>query len=95
VTYQQKRPYAAVRRGGIELHFGAAPKWLDPKEESTGCLVMVTEVAPYHRVFTDALRSKYGKVPASGIPRLTRFRTGQSRFTVVDPSGNAVIYIQP
>jgi hypothetical protein len=96
VTYQQKRPYVygAVRRGGIELHFGAAPKGLDPKQESTGCLVMVTEVAPYHVVFTDALRAKYGKVPASGIPRLTRFRTGQSRFTVVDLSGNVVIYIQ-
>lgn len=86
VTYQQKKPYVygAVRRGGIELNFVAAPKGLDPKEESTGCMVMVSEVAPYHGVFTDALRAKYGKVPASGLPRLTRFRTGQSRFSVVD-----------
>ena len=57
-------------------------------------LVMVPEVEPYHRAFADALRGKYGRIPTAGIPRITRFRAGQSRFTVVDPSGNSVIYIR-
>src|SRR5262249_34217237 len=86
--------YGAVRRGGIELHFGSPPKGFDPKEESSGCLIMVNEVASYHLMLTDALRAKYGKVPASVLPRLTRFREGQSRFTLTDPSGNAIIFIQ-
>ncbi|HEU4324138.1 MAG TPA: hypothetical protein VFS21_13390 [Roseiflexaceae bacterium] len=96
ITYRQAKPYVygAVRRGGIELHFGSAPPEFDPQAESSGCLVMVDELAPYHQAFTAALRGVYGKVPASGRPRITRFRPSQSRFTVVDPSGNNVIYIQ-
>lgn len=38
--------------------------------------------------------SSYGKVLAKGAPRITRFRPSQSRFTVVDPSGNNIIFIQ-
>jgi hypothetical protein len=95
VTFKQTSPYAwlAMRRGGIELNF-FVDKGLDPEKAFSTCLVMVAEVEPYHRAFADALRGKYGKVPISGIPRITRFREGQSRFTVVDPPGNSVIYIR-
>jgi len=57
-------------------------------------LVIVGEVEPYHRAFADAMRGKYGRIPIAGIPRITRFRKGQSRFTVVDPSGNSIIFIR-
>jgi hypothetical protein len=95
VTHEQKSPYVylAVRRGGFDLHFQGI-KGLDPKESFSACLVIVPEVESYHRAFADALRGKYGKVPTAGIPRITRLREGQSRFTVVDPSGNSVIYIR-
>jgi catechol 2,3-dioxygenase-like lactoylglutathione lyase family enzyme len=95
VTHKQTSPYVwlAVRRGGIELQFFGF-KELDPKEAFSTCLVMVPEVETYHRSFADALREKYGKLPTTGIPRITRFRAGQTRFTVVDPSGNSVIYIR-
>jgi hypothetical protein len=95
VTHKQTSPYVwlAVRRGGIEIQF-FGHKALDPKAAFSTCLVMVAEVESYHRSFTDALRGKYGKVPTAGIPRITRFREGQTRFTVVDPSGNSVIYIR-
>ncbi|MFD3743458.1 hypothetical protein [Nocardia sp. NPDC058633] len=33
-------------------------------------------------------------MPATGCPRITRFRSGQSRFTLVDPVGNSLIVIQ-
>ncbi|MGY2060798.1 glyoxalase, partial [Nocardia gipuzkoensis] len=59
-----------------------------------GCLVMVDEVENLHAEFSAALRARYGKVPSRGIPRITRFRPGQTRFTVVDPVGNSVIYIR-
>ncbi|MGW4248550.1 hypothetical protein [Nocardia sp. NPDC004722] len=58
------------------------------------CLVLVDEVAGWHAEFKTALRDRYGRIPAKGAPRITRFRPGQTRFTVVDPVGNTVIYIQ-
>ncbi|MDC0744094.1 glyoxalase [Polyangium mundeleinium] len=97
VTYEMTRPYLylALRFRGFELHFGKAPKGLDPKEESSGgCLVLVDAVEPYHRAFTEAMRAKYGKVLASGKPRMTRFRPGQSRFSLIDPSGNNILFIR-
>ncbi|WP_018657357.1 hypothetical protein [Actinomadura flavalba] len=97
VTYEQRRPYTylALRWSGFDLHFGPAPKDLDPaREESGGCLVMVDEVAAYHEAFVGAMRREYGKVLRSGVPRITRYRPGASRFTLVDPSGNSIIFIQ-
>ncbi|MBX7267411.1 glyoxalase [Micromonospora sp. Llam7] len=95
-TYEQRKPYVylALRWSGFELHYGPAPRDLDPATESSGgCLVMVDSVAPYHSAFTDAMRQAYGKVLGRGLPRITRFRPGASRFSIVDPSGNTVIFI--
>ncbi|WP_228000614.1 glyoxalase [Nocardia australiensis] len=96
VTYEQTRPYVygAVEGNGCALHFGAEPRGTELPAESVICLVMLDDVAARHHAFTEALRTHYGKVPAKGYPRITRFRPGQSRFTVVDPVGNSVIYIQ-
>ncbi|WP_039798346.1 glyoxalase [Nocardia araoensis] len=96
VTHEQTRPYVygAVEDRGCALHFVPAPKDGDIPAERAGCLVMVDDIEARHQAFTAALRSRYGKVPAKGLPRITRFRPGQSRFTVIDPAGNQVIYIQ-
>ncbi|MDT0342856.1 VOC family protein [Streptomyces litchfieldiae] len=97
VTYQQTRPYLylALEWSGFAVHFGKPPQGHDPaREDGGGCLVMVDEAAPYHAALTRAMRAAYGKVLAKGLPRLTRFRPGQSRFTLVDPSGNSLIFIQ-
>ncbi|BCB76912.1 hypothetical protein GCM10022251_48350 [Phytohabitans flavus] len=96
-TYEQTKPYLylAFRWSGFELHYGRAASGIDPAQEQTGgCLVMVDAVAPYHAAFTEAMRSTYGKVLAKGLPRITRYRPGASRFTVMDPSGNSIIFIQ-
>ncbi|WP_342666903.1 glyoxalase [Streptosporangium amethystogenes] len=96
-TYKQSKPYVylALRLSGFQLHFGPAPKGLDPaREESGGCLVMVDAVASYHAAFVGAMRRVYGKVLSSGLPRITRYRPGASRFTLMDPSGNSIIFIQ-
>lgn len=95
VTYQQRSPngYAVVRRGACELHlFGL--KGLRAEEGYSTCCVIVPEVEPIHKAFSDALRQKYGKLPITGFPRITRFKAGQTRFTVTDPSGNSVIYVK-
>jgi hypothetical protein len=97
VTWEQRKPYLylAFRWSGFELHYGPAPAGLDPSSENTGgCLVMVGAVAPYHAAFVAAMRKTYGKVLGKGLPRITRYRPGASRFSIVDPSGNSLIFIQ-
>lgn len=97
VTVEQTRPYTygVVERDGYQVHFGPTPKdGVDAQVAYMSCLAIVDEVEELHADFTAALRARYGKVPVRGNPRITRFRPGQSRFTVVDPVGNAVIYIR-
>ncbi|MDG4810574.1 glyoxalase [Micromonospora sp. WMMD1120] len=97
VTYQQLKPYVylAFAWSGFQLHYGPAPKDLDPAKEFSGaCLVMVDAVAPYHAAFAEAMRRAYGKVLIKGLPRMTRYRAGASRFSVVDPSGNTITFIR-
>ncbi|MEU4315650.1 glyoxalase [Nocardia sp. NPDC024068] len=94
VTYRQTKPYiyGAVRAYDCDLHFTAAPDG-GVAEGTTGCLVMVDDVAARHRAFTAALRERYGTIPARGNGRVTRFRPGQTRFSLIDPDGNWIIYI--
>lgn len=97
VTYRQHRPYLylAFQWSGIHLHYGRAPKGLDPAlEESGGCLVLVDDVAAYHAALVASVRAAKGRVPTRGLPRITRYRPGASRFTVMDPSGNSIMVIQ-
>jgi len=95
VTYRQERPnpYAATRRGDIHLHFMGIPGFVAATSYST-CLVVVPEVEQLHRELAARLREAYGKVPLTGLPRISRMKPGQSRFTLVDVAGNSVIYIR-
>ncbi|MET9797114.1 glyoxalase [Nocardiopsis alba] len=97
VVSRQLKPYVylAFELSGFQVHFSAGPRGMDPTTEMTGgCLVMVDHVAPYHEAFTEAMRAAHGKVLSRGLPRITRYRPGASRFTLVDPSGNSLIFIQ-
>jgi hypothetical protein len=93
ITYRQDRPYqyGVVERNGHQLHFvrvkGAEAGY-------TGCLMMVENVEQVHAAFSHALKSTLGRVPNTGVPRISRMRPGQSRFTITDVSENAVIVIQ-
>jgi hypothetical protein len=95
VTYRQKSPnvYGVIRRGGCELHFYGL-KGLVPEAAFSTCLVIVPDVEGLHREFAGALRQGLGKVPVRGLPRLSRMKPGQTRFTVTDPAGNSVIFIK-
>jgi len=92
VTYRQERPnpYAAVRRGGIELHFFSVAEF-DPADSMGSVVVLVPDTEALHTAFAAGLRATFGKLPVSGIPRMTRPRRRQGApggFTVVDPGGN-------
>ncbi|WP_234023518.1 hypothetical protein [Sorangium cellulosum] len=95
VTHEQTSPnvYAATRRGDVHLHFMGL-KWLNPETSYSTCLVLVPEVERLHETFAEGLRQAYGKVPIAGLPRISRMKKGQSRFTVVDVAGNSVIFIR-
>lgn len=97
VAAEQTSPYSygAVTRNGCHVHFVRGPTDSADAENHGGyCLVLVEEVADLHKTFSEALRERYGKIPARGLPRITRFRPGQTRFTVVDPAGNSIIYVR-
>ncbi|MGC5026908.1 glyoxalase [Tsukamurella sp. DT100] len=92
-TGYQVRPYLylAFTRDGADVHFARFARDAD----DTGiCLLLVDDVAAEHAAFKAAIKGLLGKVPASGEPRLTRFRPGASRFTLVDPSGNQLLIIR-
>jgi catechol 2,3-dioxygenase-like lactoylglutathione lyase family enzyme len=97
VSHRQDRPYLylALALDDVEIHFKEPAPGLDAADElSGGLLLLVDDVAPLHRAFVDGLRHRYGRVLATGLPRLTRLRPGQTRFTVFDPSGNSVVFIE-
>ncbi|MGI5191888.1 glyoxalase [Promicromonospora sp. CA-289599] len=97
IAYEMHKPYLylAFAMSGFQLHYGKAPQGIDPADEDAGgCLVMVDDVASYHAAFTAAMRASYGKVLAKGRPRITRYRPGATRFTLVDPTGNSIIFIR-
>src|SRR5687768_6757010 len=81
-TYKQMRPYqyGVVERGGGQLHF-ARVKGTSAPNNFTGCLVMVSDAEKVHREFTQHFKKGYGKIPGAGIPRISRMKPGQTRFT--------------
>jgi hypothetical protein len=94
ITYKQKAPYpyGVVERGAHGLHF-VHGKGLKPEANQSGCLMMVEDAGTVHAEFAQRFKERFGKVPSTGLPRLSRWRPGATRFTVTDPSGNWVIVI--
>jgi hypothetical protein len=92
ITYRQTRPnpHIAVRREDINLHFFGMDDY-DPAQSYSTCLVIVQDTGPLFEAFAAGMRSVHGKLLISGIPRMTRPRLRNHRytgFTVVDPGGN-------
>ena len=91
-TYRQVRPnpYAVVALEEIQIHlFGI--DGFDPANSYGSVIVAVPDPDSLYHDFAAGLRKVYGKLPVSGIPRVTRPRKkyGTVRgFSVVDPGGN-------
>lgn len=96
VSDQQTKPYlhVAFAFDGVQLHFKeAAPSLRIADELTGGCLFFVDDVAGNHDDFSARLRTRYGRVPFRGLPRIERLRPAQSRFQILDPSGNCLVFI--
>lgn len=89
VTYRRYRPteYLSVRREEINLHFFGRPGH-DPAESYSSCLIQSEDPRALYEVFAAGMRTVYGRVLPTGIPRMTRPR--RDGFLVVDPGGNWV-----
>ncbi|MCX6464874.1 MAG: hypothetical protein NTW05_14990 [Pseudonocardiales bacterium] len=72
------------------LHFFGMDDY-DPAQSYSTCLVVVADTGELFEAFAAGMRSVHGKLLVSGIPRMTRPRLRNDRytgFTVVDPGGN-------
>ena len=94
VTYRQVRPnpYVALRRNAIDLHYYGMDQ-VDPEQSYSTCAIVVSDTAPLYALFTQGLRARYGRIPLTGLPRITRPRhrannAGLSGFSLIDPAGN-------
>jgi hypothetical protein len=94
VTYRQVRPnpYLALGRNAIDLHYYGMDH-LDPEQSHSTCAIVVPDTAPLYARFVRGLRDRYGQVPITGRPRITRPRqrannAGLTGFSLVDPAGN-------
>ncbi|WP_020417359.1 hypothetical protein [Amycolatopsis sp. ATCC 39116] len=92
VTYRQTRPnpYLSVRREDINLHFFGMDGY-DPAQSYSTCIVVVPDIHGLFEQFAAAMRKRHGKLLISGIPRMTRPRLRNDRYTgfaVIDPGGN-------
>lgn len=94
ITYKQTKPYqyGVVVRNGYALHFGRV-KGMDVSNNTSGCLVMVKDIEVVYADLTEKMKAKMGRVPNSGLPRISRMKPGTTRFTLTDVSGNSIIFI--
>jgi catechol 2,3-dioxygenase-like lactoylglutathione lyase family enzyme len=99
ITYQQKRPNTAagVKYEDINLQFFTL-KGYEPKDSYSTCVVLVPNLAALHEIFCNALRSRTGKLPVAGIPRISKLNSSNSakqlRFNIIDPGGNWIRFVQ-
>jgi catechol 2,3-dioxygenase-like lactoylglutathione lyase family enzyme len=91
-TYRQLRPnpYAVVALEDIHIHLFGMDNF-NPADSYGTTIIAVPDPDSLYRDFASRLRSTYGKLPVTGIPRITRPRKKYgtvSGFSVVDPGGN-------
>ena len=94
VTYRQTRPnpYLALEGHGFPLHYYGMKGHRAEDSHST-CGVVVADTEPLFQAFAAGLTAHCGKLPLTGLPRITRPRPrknagGLSGFSLIDPAGN-------
>mgnify|MGYP001427409450 CR=1 FL=1 len=94
VTYRQTRPnpFVALEGHGFPIQYYGLDGHLAEQSHST-CGVLVADTAAMFETFAAGLRARYGMLPVSGHPRITRPRPrknagGVSGFSLIDPAGN-------
>lgn len=91
-TYRQTRPnpYAAVARGDLNVHVYGIDGY-DPATATGNVGIAVPDCDALYESFAAGLRRLFGRLPAAGVPRITRPRKRFGTvygFSLVDPGGN-------
>ncbi len=95
ISYRQVRPnpYLALEDDdGLVLHYFGMDE-VKPEDSYSSCVVVADQIGPVFDRFAAGLRSRYGKLPMTGYPRITRPRRRKnadnlSGFSLIDPAGN-------
>ena len=100
VTYKQTRPnpFVALEGHGFPIQYYGLDGHLAEQSHSTFG-VLVADTGAMFETFAAGLRARYGKLPVSGYPRITRPRPrknagGVSGFSLIDPAGNWIRFFQ-
>ncbi|MBM6399879.1 hypothetical protein [Phycicoccus sonneratiae] len=100
VTYRQTRPnpFVALEGHGFPIQYYGLEGHVPAASHST-CGVVVEDTGAMFETLAAALRARYGRLPVSGFPRITRPRPrknagGVSGFSLVDPAGNWIRFFQ-
>jgi hypothetical protein len=95
ITYKQTHPYqyGVVERGGHQLHFGRIKGMEAGNNFYTGCLIIVPDAEKVYHELTHGLKQHLGRVPHTGIPRISRMKPDTTRFTLTDVAGNSIIFV--
>lgn len=97
---RQRPPRPAASPASLQDHRLAVPSQIVQHEQShSTCGVFVDDTGAMFETFTAGLRARYGKLPVSGYPRITRPRPrkdagGVSGFSLIDPAGNWIRFFQ-
>jgi hypothetical protein len=96
----QRPPRPAASPASLQDHRLAVPSQIVQHEQShSTCGVFVDDTGAMFETFAAGLRARYGKLPVSGFPRITRPRPlknagGVSGFSLIDPAGNWIRFFQ-
>ncbi|WP_139230804.1 hypothetical protein [Paenibacillus catalpae] len=95
-TYTRPNPYAVLKYGDVELHFYGSKKTL-PAENPNMCYVQTDHVDQLYASFTSSIKEKTGKIPRSGIPRISKVKdlADDRRFVLTDAGGNTLFVGSP
>lgn len=94
--YTSPNPYVSLHWGAVELHFYGSRKVV-PAANPTMCFVKVEDAGVINNMFANALKQHTGKIPRTGIPRISKVRdlVDDRRFTLTDPGGNTLYIGSP
>lgn len=90
-VYTRPHSYAVVSYGSLELHFYGTKRIL-PNENPQMCYIEVDDVNQVYEDFTTGLKRHIGKIPRSGIPRISKLKhlVEDRRFVMTDIGGNTL-----
>jgi hypothetical protein len=94
--YTTPNAYAVLNYKDITLHFWGSKKH-EPAANASMIFVEVDDVNEFNTVFSENIKKACGKIPRSGMPRITKVRELKEdrRFTLCDPAGNTLYFGTP